>query len=878
MQYRKDDLVLYSILGFVIFTLLIAELGLFLLSGGVYILITHLFYFPVVFAAFYYPRKGILLATLCAAAYLTAIYSIASPGTGVLAAATMQFYVFVSLGVVISVVSGDLKVNEMMYRNIFDHAGSAICLIDARSGTILETNRRCTWMAGVERPEGFLASLDQLLPSRVEREEFLRRLHSGEAISNYETVLILPDGTGRDLLVSAGLLPNEVIIMTLEDITGRKRDEATLRESERRFRELAELLPQPVFEFGRDGLFMFANRSAFAVFGYTPDGLQQGVHVLQTVVPEDRERAAAGIRRIMEGGERSHSAEYTALRTDGSTFPVIISSGSIDEDGRVTGVRGVIVDISERKRIEALDREHMRNLEFLSRTATELSEMTGDGDTYAYISDRLLEIFPGSSNVVSSIDDAVRRAQVRVVGGSDEFRNAMDEVRESRPEGLQFEIPPAGMASMLAGGVAEITGGVDESSFGQLSPYLCSRIGDALGGGRIYGIGFTWGGRLFAAALVCLPSGCDLHDRGVLTAFTHQASIALQRRVAEDELRDREAQYRTLFENSSDGILLMTEVFIDCNERALEMLGYSRDEVVGKRPEEISPAVQPDGTSSADRAREKTCAALAGTPQQFSWQHRRKDGTLVDTEVSLKALSLHGEIVLQASLRDVTERIRAEEAIRQINRKLHLLSSITRHDILNQITGIVGYLEILNESMPPDPEVQEYFQRIADLTKTIQRQITFTRDYEDLGLKAPLWQRLDDVVHAAAASLDPGAGITVRIDVGNAEIFADSMFEKVFFNLLENSLRHGETVSGIRVAFTVRNGRGVISVSDDGSGVPEAMKERIFQRGVGKNTGYGLFLVREVLSITGMSIREIGEEGSGACFEILIPEGVYRCD
>ncbi len=583
------------------------------------------------------------------------------------------------------------------------------------------------------------------------------------------------------------------------------------------------------------------------------------------------------IRHLTEGRERSYSAEYTAIRTDGSTFPAIISSSPIDEDGQVAGVRGVVVDISERKRIETLDRENMRNLEFLSRTATEFAEMTPDTDIYAYISDRLLEIFPGSASIVSSIDDAARILQIRVVGGSDAFREAMDEVRKIRPEGWRFEIPPVGMASMLSGDVTEIPGGARECSFGQLSPDLSRQIDDTFGEGRIYGIGFTWGGRLFGAALVHLRTGCDLHDRSMLMAFTHQASIALQRRVAEDELRDREEQYRTLFEDSSDGIILMTDVFIDCNERVVELLGYSRDEVVGRKVEEISPAVQPDGTPSADRAREKVRAALAGTPQQFSWQHQRKDGTLVDTEVSLKVLSLHGKAVLQASLRDVTERIRAEQAIRQINRKLHLLSSITRHDILNQITGIVGYLEILSDAMPPGPEVQDYFQRISDLTKTIQRQITFTRDYEDMGLKAPLWQRLDDVVHAAAASLDPVAGITVRVEVGTAEIFADSMLEKVFFNLLENSLRHGGAVSEIRVTFTVREGKGVVSIRDDGSGVSVAMKERIFQRGVGKNTGYGLFLVREVLSITGMSIREIGEEGSGARFEILVPEGVFRC-
>ncbi len=104
------------------------------------------------------------------------------------------------------------------------------------------------------------------------------------------------------------------------------------------------------------------------------------------------------------------------------------------------------------------------------------------------------------------------------------------------------------------------------------------------------------------------------------------------------------------------------------------------------------------------------------------------------------------------------------------------------------------------------------------------------------------------------------------------------MLEKVFHNLFENAVRHGGYVTEISVTCREEDGGGnmVIAVEDDGVGVPADMKERIFKRGVGSNTGYGLYLIQEILGITGMSIRETGVEGKGACLEIIVPPGVWR--
>lgn len=135
------------------------------------------------------------------------------------------------------------------------------------------------------------------------------------------------------------------------------------------------------------------------------------------------------------------------------------------------------------------------------------------------------------------------------------------------------------------------------------------------------------------------------------------------RKKAEDELRDSEAKYRTLFESASEGFFLATDVFLDCNERACEIWACSRDDIIGHSPIEFSPEYQPDGSRSREAAQAYISAAMAGTPQRFYWQHRRKDGLLVDTEIALKPLRLGLEDMILATMTDISERKRAEAAL-----------------------------------------------------------------------------------------------------------------------------------------------------------------------------------------------------------------------
>jgi signal transduction histidine kinase len=217
----------------------------------------------------------------------------------------------------------------------------------------------------------------------------------------------------------------------------------------------------------------------------------------------------------------------------------------------------------------------------------------------------------------------------------------------------------------------------------------------------------------------------------------------------------------------------------------------------------------------------------------------------------------------------------SQNAFETANKKLSLLSSITRHDIKNQLTGLLTFIE-LSKAKCKDPEILHSLEQEDLAAQTILRQIEFTKNYEDIGVLAPQWQDIAKLVHALQTHLPVGE-ITVSINVKGLEILADPILEKVFENLIENSRRHGERVRHISIS-TMQYSPDTIAIvyEDDGIGVHESDKERIFKKGFGKNTGLGLFLSREILTITGLSIKESGDYGKGARFEILVPKGKFH--
>jgi PAS domain S-box-containing protein len=248
--------------------------------------------------------------------------------------------------------------------------------------------------------------------------------------------------------------------------------------------------------------------------------------------------------------------------------------------------------------------------------------------------------------------------------------------------------------------------------------------------------------------------------------------------------------------------------------------------------------------------------------------------------LSIIAASLYDEnrclIGAIESIRDITSHKISEEALLIANKKLNLLSSITRHDIINKIMISKGFLYLLEES-GENSEQKSSIEAIKRSMAEIEHFIEFTKTYQELGLKIPVWKDVGETFSRAARDIESG-DVTIQVEVLGISILVDPLFEKVCYNLIENALRHGERLTRIDITAHETNNGIVISIQDDGQGVPQDMKEIIFERGYGKNTGYGLFLAREILSLSNISITEKGEFGSYCRFDIDVPRGKYRLE
>ena len=226
---------------------------------------------------------------------------------------------------------------------------------------------------------------------------------------------------------------------------------------------------------------------------------------------------------------------------------------------------------------------------------------------------------------------------------------------------------------------------------------------------------------------------------------------------------------------------------------------------------------------------------------------------------------------------EIQERKEADHALLSANRRLQLLNDITRHDIINSLTGLFLLISRAETRAAGNPEPLAQVQKEKEIAELIHRQIIFTRDYQEIGLRMPEWQNVEDVITKAWVGHKIGS---VRIDVRvpGLEIFADLLLEKVFYNLIDNAVKYGgPAMTTVRFSMHLDGDSMIIACEDDGLGIQEETRKNLFRRGYGEHTGYGLFMIREILGISGLTIAEKSRPGSGARFEILVPKGLYRC-
>jgi len=226
--------------------------------------------------------------------------------------------------------------------------------------------------------------------------------------------------------------------------------------------------------------------------------------------------------------------------------------------------------------------------------------------------------------------------------------------------------------------------------------------------------------------------------------------------------------------------------------------------------------------------------------------------------------------------RTVNELDTALTSLGRVNQKLNVISHLTRKDLTRQIFVLMSYLELAKSQAAGQEQIIQSIQESEKAARSIKEIAELAKDYQDMGAKLPQWQDVQMVLLLGLSHI-PISEIQHSLETEHLEIFADPQLEKAFQGLFENSRAHGGHVTSARVWYTTSSGGVVIVFEDNGTGVPQEKKETIFQHGENVRAAVrGLFFVREILDITGITIRETGEPGKGARFEIMVPDGAWR--
>jgi two-component system, cell cycle sensor histidine kinase and response regulator CckA len=617
------------------------------------------------------------------------------------------------------------------------------------------------------------------------------------------------------------------------------RSEARLQEAERRHQEVLDSLGDTVFEMNLEGRITSVNRSAFDRWGYTPEDFERGLNAFDLVAPEDRDLARRNAARVF-AGEKPFS-EYRGLRKDGTRFWMSVTSTRIMKDGRVAGLRGLVVDVTKRRLAdEALRQSERRYRELYNETPVMLHSIDREGRLIS-VSDYWLA--------------ALGYTRDEVIGcGSIEFLT-----EESRRHAIEDVLP----GFMRTGSCTNV-----EYQFVKKNGEIIDTL---------------------------LSATAELDEAGQLVRSLAVVIDVTDRKRAEESIRRSEERYRSLVQNAVFGIY-RTDAdgrFVEANPALAAMLGYEDEGgLIGR---DISGFYQ----DPAQRDRLVGQYAATDRIEGVEVQWKRRDGSPIMVRLTGRPVRADdGTTGFEMIVEDVSERTALEQQFRQAQKMeaIGRLAGGIAHDFNNLLTAMGGYSDLLiGQFAEDDPRRQDLLEirKAANRAGALTRQLLAFSRKQILQPKAvrlsavldgvdPLLRRLigEDVEVVTIPAADAGL---VRAD--------PIQLEQVIMNLAVNA--RDAMPGGGRLTIETRNvtfgadrarvhqgvapGRYVmLAVTDTGCGMDPEVKSHLFEpffttKERGKGTGLGLATVYGIVRQSGGHIYVDSEPKQGSTFEVYFP-------
>jgi len=595
-----------------------------------------------------------------------------------------------------------------------------------------------------------------------------------------------------------------------------RRAEKLLQEAENRLRLITENIQEILLLADRDLTITYASTSVKWILGYVPEEIT-GKSITELIHPKDAPAVLKAIEKVFtdcSGGK----LELRCKNAKGNYLLMDWASKVLAGGGEVTGIIITARDITEQRKIE----QALKESEEKYRT---LFEESMDA---IFIADAETGILVDCNRAATEL---VGRQKSELIGMHQRFLHP--------PESIDGEFSKTFIQHCKGGGFV-------------IEDQIITKTGEV----RDVSI---------KASLIEVS--------GKKLIFGTFRDITETKRAFESN----RLQARLL--NAVGQAIIATDVkgrIIYWNQGAEQLYDWKKEEVLWRDFIDIISS-----EAAKEQAKNIMDQILKGKQWSGEFIAKKRDGNdfpiivtyspIIDDENKIiGTIGVATDISEQKWMHEVTNE--ALQKVVELNEKLHVVESLTRHDIRNKLAALNGYLYILKKRLSDKPEILQQLKEAEAISQQILRIIDFEKIYVQSGAEELSYVDVEKYINEAASLFSDLKGATLVNECQGVTVLADSLLRQLFYNLIDNTLKYGKKTSKIRVHYKEEEKHLKLIYEDDGVGVPENIKKHPFQEGYGTGTGYGLYLIKKICEAYGWAIEETGKEEEGAKFIITMPK------